>query len=270
MTKISIFIIELLKRIKEDDIISKSGDLTFKILLSLFPFILFLMALTSYFDMDVNLLIGGMYQGLPSDIMDFIAPFMIELFEIRRPQILSISFAVMLFSASGGFNTAMKGINKAHGQVDERNFLHRRLISVALVLVFAVAIVSALVMLIFNNTIYDFAMNHLYDTAFLNVIFSFFGYLISVGILLFSVIIINALSLARKKKFRDLLPGACTTVVCWVALSRLFSVYVNNFSNHSALYGSVAGIMLFLIWLHLVCVFMLVGAEINALIIVKR
>ncbi|MCL2566180.1 MAG: YihY/virulence factor BrkB family protein [Defluviitaleaceae bacterium] len=270
MTKFSIFIIELCKNIIEDDIISKAGDLTFKILLSLFPFIMFLMALSSYFEIDAMLLIDGMYQGLPPDIMDFIAPFMIELFEIRRPSILSISFIVMVFSASGGFNTAMKGINKAHGQIDERNFFHRRIISIALVFVFAIAIVSALIMLIFNNTIYNFAINHLYDTAFLNAFFSFFGYLISVGILLLSVLIINTLSLARKKRFRDLLPGACTTVVCWVILSRVFSIYVNNFSNHSALYGSVAGIMLFMIWLNLTCVFMLVGAEINALVSVKR
>lgn len=270
MTNISIFIIELFKRIKEDDIISKAGDLTFKMLLSLFPFILFLMALASYFEIDVTVLIDGMYQGLPADIVDFIAPFMIELFEIRRPQMLSISFLIMLFSASGGFNTAMKGINKAHGHIDERNFFHRRLISIALVLVFAVAIISAMIMLIFNNTIYNFAMNHLYNTAFLNVIFSFFGYLVSIGILLFSVIIINSLSLAKKKHFSAILPGASVTVVCWVLLSRAFSVYVNNFSNHSALYGSVAGIMLFLIWLNLVCTFMLIGSEINAIINVKN
>jgi len=270
MTNFYIFIIELFKGIKDDDLISKANDLTFKILLSLFPFILFLMALASYFDIDAILLIEGMYQTLPPDVMDFIAPFMIELFEIRRPQILSISFIVMLFSASSGFNSAMKGINKAYGQADGRNFFHRRLISVALVFVFAIAIVSALVMLIFNNAIYRFAINHLYNTAFLNIIFSFLGYIISVGILLLSVMAINGFSLARKKHWGDLLPGACLTVVCWVILSRAFSIYVNNFSNHSALYGSVAGIMLLMIWLNLICIVMLVGSEVNALVNVDR
>jgi len=270
MTKFYNFFVELYREIKENDLISIANDLTFKILLSLFPFIIFLMALASYFDIDVMFLIDGMYHSLPPDIMDVITPFMIEIFEIRRPQVLSISFAVMIFSASGGFNSAMKGINKAYGQVDERNFIHKRIISIALVFVFAIAIVSALVMLIFNEAIYRVALRLLADTTFLNILFSFLGYFLSIGVLLISVMVINRFSLARKKRFRDLLPGACFTVVCWVLFSQVFSIYVNNFSRHSALYGSVAGVMLLMIWLNLICVVMLVGSEINALINVER
>ena len=260
------FFTELYKKVNEHDLISNANDLTFKILLSLFPFIIFLMAIASYFEIDAMLLIDEMYYSLPPDIMDVIAPFMIEIFEIRRPQVLSISFAVMIFSASGGFNSVMKGINRAYGQADGRNFIHRRVISIALVFVFAIAIVLAMVMLIFNEAIYRTAIHFLASTALLNMIFSFLGYILSVGVLLLSIMVINKLSLARKKRFRDLLPGASFTVVCWVLLSRAFSVYVNNFSNHSALYGSVAGVMLLMIWLNLICVVMLVGSEINALI----
>jgi len=270
MTQIYSFIVELCKGIKEHDLISKANDLTFKILLSLFPFIIFLMALASYFEIDVILLIDGMHNSLPPDVMDVITPFMIELFEIRRPQVLSASFAVMIFSASSGFNSAMQGINRAYGQIDERNFVHKRLISIALVFVFAIAIVFALVMLIFNEAIYRFAIRMLANTAFLNIIFSFFGYITSIGVLLLSVMMINRLSLAKKKHFRDLLPGASFTVVCWVLLSRAFGIYVNNFSRHSALYGSVAGIMLLMIWLNLICAVMLIGSEINALINVEE
>ena len=246
--------------------ISKANDLTFKILLSLFPFIIFLMSLASYFNIDTMLLIDGLYYSLPPDIMDVITPFMIEIFEVRRPQVLSISFAVMIFSASGGFNSVMKGINRAYGQEDRRNIIHRRFISIILVFVFAIAIISALIMLIFNETIYRAATRFLTSTAFLNIAFSFFGYLLSIGVLLFSIMLINKLSLVRKKKFIDLLPGASFTVVCWVMFSRAFGVYVNNFSNHSAIYGSVAGIMLLMIWLNLICIVMIIGSEINALI----
>jgi len=270
MTSIYSFCIELYKKVNEHNLISKANDLTFKILLSLFPFIIFLMSMASYFNIDTMFLIEGLYYSLPPDIMDVITPFMIDIFEIRRPQVLSISFAVMIFSASGGFNSVMKGINRAYGQEDRRNFIHRRLISIVLVFVFAIAIVLALVMLIFNETIYRAATRFLASTAFLNIVFSFFGYLLSIGVLLFSVILINRLSLARKKKLIALLPGASFTVVCWVVFSRAFGVYVNNFSNHSALYGSVAGIMLLMIWLNLICIVMLVGSEINAAINVSE
>jgi len=264
------FSVKLYKKIVENDLISKANDVTFKILLSLFPFIIFLMAIASYFEVDTMFLIAEMYYFLPPDIMDVIAPFMMEIFEVRRPQTLSISFAIMIFAASGGFNSVMICINKAYDQEDDRNFIHRRLISIALVFVFAIAIVLAMVMLIFNDAIYRTAIRFLANTTFLNMLFSFLGYLVSIGMLLLSVMLINKLSLARRTRMRDLLPGTTFTVVCWVLLSRLFSVYVNNFSGHSALYGSVAGIMLLMIWLNLVCIVMLVGIEINAILNVEE
>jgi len=263
-------LLELYKKVVENELISKANDLTFKILLSMFPFIIFLMAMASYFEIDTMFLIEEMHYSLPPDVMDVLAPFMIEIFEVRRPQVLSISFAVMIFAASGGFNSVMQGINRAYGQVDKRNFIYRRLISIALVFIFAIAIVLAMVMLIFNEAIYRTAIHFLADTTFLNMIFSFMGYFLSIGMLLFSVIVINKLSLARKKKFRDFLPGVSFTVLCWVFLSRAFSVYVNNFSGHSALYGSVAGTMLLMIWLNLMCIMLLVGAEINATLSVRE
>jgi len=270
MGKLYSFFLELYKKMIENDLISKANDLTFKILLSMFPFIIFLMAMASYFEIDTMFLIDEMYYGLPPDIMDVLAPFMIEIFEVRRPQMLSISFAVMIFAASGGFNSVMAGINRAYGQEDRRNFVYKRLISIALVFIFAISIVLAMVMLIFNDTIYTMAIRFLADTTFLNMLFSFMGYFLSIGMLLLSVMLINKLSLARKKKFRAFLPGVSFTVICWVLLSRAFSVYVNNFSGHSALYGSVAGIMLLMIWLNLICIVLLVGAEINAILSVRE
>ena len=266
MGNIAIFLLTIYKEVKEDDLLSVANNLTYKMLLSLFPFVLILMSMLGFFNIDTNYFISTLKGSLPDDIMVVITPFIIDLTQIKRPSILSFSIIFLIYSASGGFDTVMQGINKAYGQKDSRNFFQRRLVSIALLVFFIVSIVFSSVMLIFSDNIYNLIMENFGHIAILDTIFSFVGYIATISILLFCVISINHLSLARKKRFLEILPGSCFSVACWVILSKAFNVYVSNFSRYSALYSSVAGIMLLMIWLNLICVCLLVGSEINAIL----
>jgi membrane protein len=59
-------------------------------------------------------------------------------------------------------------------------------------------------------------------------------------------------------------PGAIVATVLWVLGSGLFSLYVNNFGSYNKTYGTLAGIIVFLLWLYLTSYIILLGAEINA------
>jgi len=59
-------------------------------------------------------------------------------------------------------------------------------------------------------------------------------------------------------------PGGVIAVVIWVVISVLFAVYVANFSSYDKTYGSLAGVVIFLVWLWLSNIAILLGAEINA------
>ena len=266
MENIIAFILKVYREVKEDDLFSVANNLTYKILLALFPFVLILMSMLSYFNIDPNYFISGLEGSLPDDIMNIATPFIIDLTQIKRPGILSVSILFLIYNASGGFNTAMQGINKAYGQKDSRNFFHRRLVSIILLAFFIISIMFSLVILIFSDNIYHLVAQYFQTTAILDTIFSFVGYILTISVLLLCVMAINNLALARKKCFKELLPGSCFSIVCWVILSKAFNVYVNNFSRYSSLYGSVAGIMILMIWLNLICTVLLVGAEINAIL----
>ena len=266
MDKIIVFFTKVYSEVKKDDLLSIANNLTYKILLSLFPFVLILMSMLSYFNIDPNYFISGLKGSLPDDIMKVAIPFIIDLTQIKRPSILSFSIVFLIYSASGGFNTAMQGINKAYGQKDLRNFFHRRFVSIALLIFFIIAIVFSLTMLIFSDSVYDFFMAHFPNLYMMKSIIGFLGYTLTVGVLLICVMAINFLALARKNRLRKLFPGSCFTIVCWVILSKIFNLYVDNFSSYSALYGSVAGIMVLMLWLNLICTVLLIGAEINAVL----
>ena len=71
-------------------------------------------------------------------------------------------------------------------------------------------------------------------------------------------------------RFQFLTPGAVFGVVAWIVASGGFFFYVSNFSSYSATYGAFAGAVILLVWLWLTNVVLLLGAELNAVIDLRR
>src|SRR5215470_20431585 len=67
-----------------------------------------------------------------------------------------------------------------------------------------------------------------------------------------------------KRRFRWVSPGALVAIVVWLIASGLFALYVANFGHHNKVYGSIAGVIIFLIWMWISNIAILFGAEFNA------
>ncbi|MFG2020309.1 YihY/virulence factor BrkB family protein [Actinomadura geliboluensis] len=67
-----------------------------------------------------------------------------------------------------------------------------------------------------------------------------------------------------KRGFRGLVPGGLLAIAVWLAASGLFAVYVANFSSYNKTYGSLAAVIVFLVWLWITNLAILLGLELNA------
>ena len=67
----------------------------------------------------------------------------------------------------------------------------------------------------------------------------------------------------KKQKISSQLPGAIFSTVCWMGFSFAFSIYFDNFSNYSYMYGSLTAIVLLMLWLYFCICILFLGAEIN-------
>ena len=68
----------------------------------------------------------------------------------------------------------------------------------------------------------------------------------------------------RQPSFHWITPGGVAALALWLVASALFALYVSNFSSYNATYGSIAGVIVFLIWLWISNLALLFGAELNA------
>ncbi|MCL2853467.1 MAG: YihY/virulence factor BrkB family protein [Defluviitaleaceae bacterium] len=253
------FVLQMARDIIADETIAVAGELTYKLMLSLFPLVTFLFSLLGFLNLDIAMLDELAAPYLPEDIHSTLVDFIHNLTLDRNAALLSLSFAVTLLASSSGFRAMMRGINKAYGTRDERPYLTRVAISVALTLIFTAAVVAAIVAIIFRDAILSFFEQ--YDHLAGDALTAALSYLAALCIMLVTVTLIYKLS--ARKRWRAVLPGSFFTVFLWLVSSQLFNFYVNNFPAFS-LYGSIAGAFIMLLWLNVVSVIMLLGAQLNA------
>ncbi len=258
---------KLYKEVNEDNLSSIACELTYKLLLAIFPFLIFAFAILGFLELDSKIIIDMAGESMPKEAMNIINVFMSEVIDSKSPGILSTSLLLSIISSSSGFLSVINGINKSYGFQDKRNFIVKRLVSILLVFAFVFAMIVSILLLIFGDSIEKLLLSlNLLPENILNAIFGFSSYLFSLLIMLLIVMVIFKLALGNKVNFLSLMPGALVTVLLWVISSKLFNIYVNNFGKYSKVYGSIGSIFVLMLWLNLIAFFLLFGSEINAVL----
>lgn len=266
MKKSMIFFMKLIKRSNKNELILLSNALAYRLIIAIFPFIIFLMTLMGFFNIQIGKFIVGFSEQLPIEVMQIFNTFMKEVVSNKSTSLLSSSLIISIFSASSGFNSAIKGLNKAYEQKETRGYIKVRIISVLLVLIFAALIIGSLLIFIFGDLIINFVIKNSIIDHIPNIISSFTTFIISICVLFTMIIVIYKIAICKKVSFIELVPGTIVTVIVWGILSKAFNIYVNNFAKFSKVYGSIGSIFIFFFWMNIISFVFLLGGQINAII----
>jgi membrane protein len=250
----------------EDEILDRAAGLSYYFLFSLFPALLFLVALLGMFRGSDLLgpLMGYAYRVLPPDAASVLSKTMEGVVRGARGSLLSLGALGALWAASAGMGSITNALNVAYGVKDPRPWWERRLMAIVLTVVFALFTLSALLFLVFGERIgaaiaHRFALGWAFETAWR---------LLSLGIAILGVLtgitLVYDLAPARRRRWRGVTPGSVFALVGWLGASLLLRLYVEYLGNYEATYGSIGGVMLLMLWLYLSGVTLLVGAEIDA------
>lgn len=261
-----IFIDQLLFRAENDNIVGVGTQLTYFLILSMFPFLIFFLNVLSYTPLGQEEVVSGMILFLPGDIQNLILSFVTEISKSSSQGLLSISAFAGLWTASTGLKAIIKGINKAYDCKESRPFLRVRLMSIFFTLALILILILVFLTLIFGELIGNFIFDQLGINSIFYLLWHYLRLVIPIVymVLLFILLYKFAPYTDEKISLKSTLPGAFFASFTWIVSSLVFSYYVNNFSNFAVTYGSLVGIILLLIWLFLSSVIIIVGGEINA------
>ncbi|KXZ22729.1 ribonuclease [Bacillus nakamurai] len=260
------FIKELFARFTLHEGQSKSAELAYFFLLSLFPLMIFMLTLTAYLPISKEDVLGAVDQYAPDSAMSMVKSIAEQTLNNRSGGLLSFGIIAVLWSASNGMNAIVRAFNHAYEVEENRSFIIIRLTSIFLTIAMVITILIALLLPVFGREIGLLAADFIgAPDLFLNV-WSVVRWVISPLILLIVFTALYIFAPNKRLSFRFVLPGAVFAAAGWIIVSMLFSFYVGTFANYSATYGSIGGIIVLMIWFYLTGTLLILGGEINALL----
>lgn len=259
------FFAEVINRVIKNDLIAMANELTFKLSLAVFPFLIFVLTIIAYLNIEYAEYISYVLSDLPRDVSMVISAFLREVVYTRPKGLMSVSLLVALYSASSGFHSFIKGLNRAYGVREKRNFFFTRLISLFLVLLFSVTIMLSIYILIIGSQINQLLLQLNVIKAIPRVNSLEVRVMMAI-VMLVVVTLVYQLGANVKVKVLFIFPGTMFTMAAWFILSKLFNIYITKFASYSAVYGSISTIFVFALWMNMLCIALLVGCQINAVL----
>lgn len=261
-----LFLRRLQREIGYDDCMGMAAQIAYYLMLALFPFLLFLLSLISYLPiLEPDQVLQNLSEALPRESFEMVSGTVHAVLSQREGGILGFGLLAALWSASMGVGALITTINRAYNIHPRRNIAVQKVLSMVLTLALSgFVILSTLLVLLGPSLSHQF--------------FQFLGLAgdsqaVWGALRLPLVILLNLLGFSTlyffapeaKQRYVWILPGTITATVLWFGASQLFRLFVRNFGSYNVTYGSIAAVIILLVYLWLSGFIFLLGAEVNAL-----
>ena len=252
----------------QDELLGRAAQLAYYALLALFPALIFLTALMGLFSVERFMpeLMSYLRDVIPADALMMVQRFLTQVAEGSGANILSLGALGALWASSSGVTAIMDALNVVFGvKEDRRPFWRVRLTAILLTIALAGFVILSLGLVLYGPTIGRWVADQMgYGIAF-TWIWNVLQWPIIAGFMLIVVSAIYHICPDRQvKRWRWITPGSLFAVVMWLLVSLGFKAYVDNFGNYNKVYGSIAGVIVLMLWFYWSGMVLLLGGEINA------
>ena len=249
-----------------------SSHVAMSLMLALFPFMLFVVALAGAMSRDVNIddLIQLIFGVWPDDIA---APIVAEIRSVLAGGsvgLVTVGGILALYFASNGVDAVRLAVSYAYRESDPRPYWKTRGLCLIFVLVGGAIVLVGLTVSFGLPAYFRFVAQELPDPIADLASYATLKSLITLGVLIFSVSACHIWLPGLHHRFREIWPGVLLTVGLWYAATWGFSIYLAHFARYSATYAGLAGAMAALIFLYLIAAILILGAEFNGALIRRR
>jgi membrane protein len=256
------------------DGVEHAGYLAFLAILSLFPFLVFFVALAGTIGQSesgveiINFILSQ--DLLPQAALDALTPRIEEIVSGPPQSLVTLAVVGAIWTASSAVEGLKTILNRAYRVETPPAYIFRRLMSIAEFLIMTILLTIAMFILvlspvIFQNVVHYLEMDH--AISGLSLItdwnWSFIRYALTSGILFAVVSSLYYVIPNINQTWKSVYPGAITVVIGWMGVGILFSIYLNNFQQVNVIYGSLGGVIVSLLFFYVLAMVLVFGAEFN-------
>lgn len=250
-----------------DDLSVYAAALAFQMFFSLFPFLLFMVALIGVLDLQpfLDWLRQQAALMLPHEAMELIDS-VIEQLQEQKVGLFSLGILVALWTSSAAVRLIMEATNKAYGVTEARPLWKRFPLSLIYTVAAAAMLLLAAGFMVVGPQWMSWLAQYFGIEYLVVLLWAWLRWPIVVFLLMSTVAAVYYVAPNVEQEFRFITPGSVLAVLVWISASLGFGYYAQNFATYDAMYGSIGAIIIFLLYLYLSAAVLLLGAELNAVI----
>lgn len=260
------FFQRLMFQFSKDNASGMAAQLAYYFLLAIFPLLIFLLTLVPLFQIDQATITGFIQDYAPAEVSGMLTGIIEDVLAGSNGGLLSFGLIATLWSASNGMTALMNAFNVAYDVEDNRNFFVSKGLSIFFTLILTFSVLLTFVLIVFGGQIGDLMFGVIGLDEQFQTVWNLVRSILPV-LLVFVVFLIMYVAAPNiRVKLKSVVPGTIFTTVMFLLASWGFSIYVSGFSNYTATYGSIAGVIILIFWLYITGVIIILGAQINAII----
>jgi membrane protein len=250
----------------EDNCLGMAAQLAYYFFFALFPALLFLVALASYF--PVTNLIDDMFRTMggfaPPEVLSIITDQLKKISEGDDGGLLTAGMAITLWSSSGAMTAIIDTLNRAYDIDEGRSWWKVRLTAVGLTIAVSAFILASFALVIIGPTFAERLATRLALGAAFEWSWKILQWPVIFALVSAAIAGIYYWGPDAEQDWVWLTPGAIFATLLWMCASLGFKYYVANMGNYTETYGAIGGIMVLMLWFYISGLVILIGAEMNA------
>lgn len=252
-------------RLWSDDAFGLAGNIAYRALLAVFPFLIFTSALTAFIGGQsmADGLAGFLIAIVPQELAEPIISEVVQVMTVQRGGVLSVGILLTIWFAVGGVDGVRVGLNRAYGIRETRSAFVLYSLQVAVVILAGLVLSLVAYLLVLAPLLASIlhAVIPGFDPA--SVTIGLIRYPVTMVILMATLFMAHLILPARRLAFAYIWPGVVFTLTLWTILAVAFSSYLVGFGNFSSFYAGLAGIVATLYFLYLAALILIYGGECN-------
>lgn len=250
----------------KDNCLAMAAQLAYYFFFSLFPTLLFLVAIASYFPVatlidDLFRTVGGL---MPPEALKIITDQILKISESEDAGLLTLGMLLAVSSSSAAMVAIIDTVNRAYDVEEGRPWWRVRLTAVLLTLAVAAFILVSFALIIVGPTVATTLAARLHLGAAFEWTWKIVQWPVVFSLTSASMALIYYFAPDVEQDWVWLTPGAILATALWLLMSFVFKYYVGNWGNYTETYGVIGAVMILLLWFYITGLVILLGAELNA------
>ncbi len=258
----------MIRRYFTDHVARSSAELSYYLLFSLFPSLIFLNLIINSFNLSAIDLTERLSMLLPAQVIGLIEDYILYIAGLKANTLLYAGIVLTIYFVSRAVNSLMLSIGGAYRLQHQHklNFLVSMLVTV--VLLVSIYLLLGLILLS-ENLMTLLAGVFSIPMAFVKI-WNLLRFIIAPIYLFLITTLFYKIVPNKWLKFRQAMPGGIFFVVVWSMISYLFSYYVANIANYSVLYDSLGAFLILMLWFYMSGIILIMGGHLNHILLVEK